>query len=503
MSRLRRNILYNLAGQGLLLGLGLVAVRFVFRQLGTDAFGIILFSQTVSVVLVAVLELGLSSTTIREVAAHWTSEAAYVRALVRTATLLYWCAYLLLAAGVLLLAPAVVGHWINLTTMDAGTATPMVQILGLGSLLALPRSLYASLLRGLQEMGFNNLIDVGTLAAQQLGVIGILLLRGGSFEVALWLGVSSLLGIAAYLATCSRFVSWKALVPGYSAMVVSRNLRFSGQMAVISMSSMIHMQSDKLAVSKLLPIGDLGTYGFASTLASGVSRVTASIVQAAFPSFSALHQEGDRKQLLRQYRRTHLLVTWLVPPFFAALMFATLPVFTYVFDPSTAHALIAPVALLCAGWFLNATLNIPYVLSLAVGRPDIGARQNLLALVIVLPVAILSVVVFGLAGAAFSWVFYQLFAYSYGVPRICRECLHLPVQGWYLDVVKVGAAIAGTYGLGYYVALHTGSGSSWTLAFAYGVATILYAAGGYLAAGTELRDLLPARMPSLSRGRAA
>jgi O-antigen/teichoic acid export membrane protein len=471
--------------------------------LGTDAFGIILFSQTVSVVLVAVLELGLSSTTIREVAAHWAGEAGYVRELFRTATLLYWCAYLLLSAGVVLLAPAVVGNWINLTTMDPSIATHLVQILALGSLLALPRSLYASLLRGLQEMGFNNVIEVGTLAGQQLGVIVILLLRGGPFAVAIWLGASSLLGLSAYFAVCGRFVGWKALLPGYSAAAVGRNLRFSGHMAVISMSSMIHMQSDKLAVSKLLPIGELGTYGFASTLASGISRVTASVVQAAFPAFSALHQQGDRAGLQRQYRRMHLLVTCLVPPFFAALMFATLPIFSYVFDRSTAHALIAPVALLCAGWFFNATLNIPYVLSLAVGRPDIAARQNLLGLVIVLPVTILSVVGFGLAGAAFSWVFYQLFAYAYGVPRICRECLHVPVLGWYLDVGKVGAVIVGTYGLGYVVALRVGGDASLSLALCYSVATLLYAGGGYLAAGKELRNLLAVRAPSQSPWRAA
>jgi O-antigen/teichoic acid export membrane protein len=489
MSRLRRNILYNLAGQAVLMGLGLLAVRFVFRQLGPDAFGIVLFSQTVNAVLVAVLELGVSSTTVREVAAHSGDDPGYVRDLLRTATLLYWGAYLVLAAGLLLGAPLIVGHWIHLQSMDPGTAVRLVQVLGVGSLLTLPRSLYVSVLRGLQEMGFNNAVDVGMLALQQLGMIAILIKGGGPMAVGLWLSAGYGVALAAYIVVCARFVSWPALRPGYSKRAITRNLHFSGQMAVISTLGMVHMQSDKLAVSKLLPIGDLGTYGFASTLAAGVSRVTTSIVQAGFPAFAALHQGGDRAMLLRQYRRLHLLVTCLTPPLFAALTFGTTPIFAYVFNPSVARALVVPVALLCGGWFLNATLNVPYVLSLAMGRPDIGARQNLLALVVVLPVAVLAVMRFGLRGAAFGWVFYQLFAYVYGVPRICRECLGISPLFWYREVSRVTVVLVLSYGAAYWLALTVGGGSLLWLIACYAGGSVAYIAGVYLVAGRQLRGL--------------
>ena len=498
MSRLRRNILYNLGGQFLLMGLGLLAVRFVFRQLGPDAFGIVLFSQTINAVLVAVLELGLSSTTIREVAAHSRDEPAYVRELLRTATLLYWGAYLLLAAGLLLLAPVIVAHWIHLQSMDQPTATRLVQILGVGCLLTLPRSLYVSLLRGLQEMSFNNAIDVGMLALQQLGMIAILALGAGPIAVALWLSAGYGFAIIAFLLVSARFTGWSGLRPGYSSAAIRRNLAFSGQMAIISTLGMLHMQSDKLAVSKLLSIGDVGTYGFASTLAAGVSRVTTSIVQAAFPAFAALHQEGDRASLMRQYRRVHLLVTCLTPPFFAALTFSTSPLFAYVFNPAVARALVIPVALLCGGWFLNATLNVPYVLSLAVGRPDIAVRQNLLALLVVLPVSVAAVVAFGLRGAAFGWVFYQLFAYAYGVPRICRECLHMSPFAWYRDVLRVTAVLALTYGGAYWLALVEGRGSLTWLVGGYLAGSVLYAAGIALTQGRQLAALRPGarRLPT-------
>ena len=70
MSRLSKNIVYNFFGQGLLLLLGFVAVKYVFKQLGEDALGIIYFTLTMNSVLCTVLELGISTTTVREVSAH-------------------------------------------------------------------------------------------------------------------------------------------------------------------------------------------------------------------------------------------------------------------------------------------------------------------------------------------------------------------------------------------------------------------------------------------------
>ena len=84
MSRLTRNIIYNLAGQTLLVGLGFIAVRYVFKQLGADALGILFFAQTISIVLCAIMEMGLGSTTVREVSAHLNVEPGYVHRFLRT-----------------------------------------------------------------------------------------------------------------------------------------------------------------------------------------------------------------------------------------------------------------------------------------------------------------------------------------------------------------------------------------------------------------------------------
>ena len=171
MTRLTRNVIYNVVGQGLVLILSLIAVRFIFRQLGNDVFGIIFFNVTLTAVLTRVLELGASSTIVREVSSAFESERAYVRDLVRTASFLYWAIGLLLMLFIWITAPLLVTNWINLTTIDPNTAATMLRILSVPALVALPRGLYTAMFRGRQRMGYNNAIDVGASIVQQFGIL--------------------------------------------------------------------------------------------------------------------------------------------------------------------------------------------------------------------------------------------------------------------------------------------------------------------------------------------
>ena len=96
MSRLSKNIIYNIIGQGLLLILGFVSVRYIFRRLGEDALGIIYFTATMNAVLRAVFDMGICNTTVREVSGHFESEPDYIKNLIRTFSLFYWAAYIII-----------------------------------------------------------------------------------------------------------------------------------------------------------------------------------------------------------------------------------------------------------------------------------------------------------------------------------------------------------------------------------------------------------------------
>jgi O-antigen/teichoic acid export membrane protein len=490
MSRVGRNIIYNFAGQGLLLLLGLVAVRFVFRQLGGDALGIIYAAATVSAVLSGVLELGISATIVREVAANVEHDLGYVRRLIRTGSLLYWGVYLAVALVIFFGAPVFVSRWIHLQSMAPATATTVLRILAISAMVILPRVLYTSVLRGLQRMIFNNVIDVSVSSLQQVGTIVILTRGGGIFQVAFWFAACYAAGIVVYLAVIASFFSWRALIPTYSSAVVRRNLGFSSHLMSISLLGALYTQVDKIFVSKLLPLGVFGYYAFASGIVSRATLLTQAIAQAAFPSFSVLMAQGDRPTLQVQYRKLHELLSFVTVPVFAAISFAALPLFSYLFNRSVAELLLLPTALLCLGWYMNGTLNVPYVFSLAAGKPQITSRANFLALFIVLPVAGILVYTLGLTGAALSWVAYHVWAYGYSIRRICRECLEMAPSSWYAHIARIGALVAATYGIAFLLDRLLAPDSTIAMAVAYLLGSAAFAIGGYALIGDELRSAL-------------
>jgi len=490
MSRLSKNILYNLFGQGLLVILGFVAVKFIFKQLGQDALGIIYFTSTLNALLTALLALGINETTVREVAAFHEEDPAYIRRLLQTASCFYWGLYILAAVVLYVAAPWLVTQWINLDTLSPLTATRVLRLLGIASLLALPRSLCASILRGIQRMEFTNLIDVGASALQQFGAIVVLFLGGGLIQVTLWMAGCYLLGLVIYLSVGAYFFGGRAFIPSISTSVIARNAGYTFRLAGITVLSIVHSQSDKAIVSKFLPLGVFGYYGMAF---NGVSRgmlVTAAVSQAVFPSFSALYKQGDRDGLMRQYRKVQDLLCYAIVPLFAAIPFAARPLFAFVLNAQAAQMLLWPVAFLCVGFCMNGTLSIPYVFSLAVGKPEISARTNFYALFAVLPVTVWLVYKFGIAGAGFSWIFYHLFAYAYMVPRTCSECLDMPAWKWYLHVFKVFGLAGLTYGGAWAIMTFLASFSIPSLALGYAFASIAFVAAAYRLMGDELRETL-------------
>ena len=487
MSRLSRNILYNFLGQALAIGLGFVAARFVFKHLGEDALGIIYFSLTLTSVLFAILEMGICSTAVREVAAHVGDDPGYIRELARTAGLFYWSAYALLALGVYFGAPVLAARWIHLKAMDALTATRMLQILGIGGLAVLPRSLYGSLLRGLERMEFSNAIDVSVAALQQFGIIMLLALGRTTFSVAYWITACSLLGTLAYAVMSARFLSARALLPGYAPAVVKRNADYSGKMMSISILSLIHMQSDKMILSALLSIGTLGYYSFIYNLSARVSILSEAVAQAVFPSFSAFFSRGDRERLMGQYWKLHDLVCLGPVPLFAAIVFSATPLLTFVFTGAVARMLFVPLTFLCLGFYLHGTLVVPYFFSLAAGKPEISVKMNIWALFVTVPATVALIYFFGVVGASVSWVFYHVFVYSYGVPRICAECLRIPALEWYKHLGKIAALTGLTYGLTWTLLGLPATGSVLTLTLGYASATLAFLLGASWLMRGELR----------------
>ena len=470
MSRLARNIVYSVAGQGLLMVLGFVAAKFINYRLGADVLGLYYFSLTVSAVGAAAVELGVSTSVVREVAANHESDRLYVRDLVRTASAFYWFAFSLLVGLAWLSAPLMVGRWVTLESLPQHVGVGVLRVFMLAAFLSLPRLLYASVLQGLQRFGASNAINVSVSAIQQAGTLIVLRAGGRAQDLATWYAVTALAAVALSAAACVRPIGAAGLVPAPSVAVVRRNARFASNAMATTFFGAVLSRLDKLILTSFVPAAALGQYGVSSTIVSKALGIVNSLELAGYPALAKAHRDG---KLLAQLRKIDDTICLLSLPAFAAVVFAEGPILGYIFDPSAAARLFWPTALLALGSYMNATVSAPYRGTLAIGRPEFAAKMNLAALLVVPPLSLLLVWQWGIIGAAGSWVLYHLFVYWYFVPRYSSACLGTGPWSFYARVLRI-IGIAVICYAGSWLMLASWTGTLIGLMASYFIASVAY-----------------------------
>jgi O-antigen/teichoic acid export membrane protein len=153
-------------------------------------------------------------------------------------------------------------------------------------------------------------------------------------------------------------------------------------------------------------IAGVAAVGFYTAPYEGVTRlllVGVSIGLSLLPALTALETRGDRERaaaLISSSARTLMVV--MTPPL--AFIFAFAPNLLRVWLGAT-YAAESSMALriLSIGVFVVALAQLPLVTLYAANRPDLPAKFHLIELAIHIPLTILLVRQFGIAGAAGAW----------------------------------------------------------------------------------------------------
>ena len=421
MSKLKKNIIANLIGQIITVLVGFIAYKYIYNDLGGDALGIIVFSMMISGLLISVIDMGISKTTTKEIAKYYIDDREYVIGLTRLFATLYWGAYLLAAFLFYVYCENIVENWINVEALEKDIAYDLLLVVGITSLLSLPKGYYTSICVGLQRMEVNNAIDVTVTVIQQVGIILLLQFNRNVVEIGYWIGSTNILRIFLYITTVSRIYNLNGIMFGVSLSSLLRVKEYASKMAFLSLLLLVHKQLDKLLISKFLVVSMVGFYGIAYNAVSKLALVTGAIAQALFPSFAELDRDEDKTALLDQFWLVQEGLVIIMLPIFAAIPFFSVSVFSFIFDRQTALLLELPLFFLAIAFYLNASLRTMSVYLTAVGRPKYIILSNVLSLVFVTPVTVYLILNHQLLGAALSWVFYYVFGIIFITPRAYKE----------------------------------------------------------------------------------
>lgn len=434
MSIVKRNVLANLLGGAWLMVLTVVITPMQVNLLGIEAYGIVAFISTLQVAFTAV-EMGLSSTLTRELAADCSASKRDSNDLIRTASTLYWLSAGGMGIVLFLLAGPMVQRWFNASALDPQLIAQSLQVIALYLALRWPVSLYTGLLTGLQRMDVLNVVKVGTATLRLAGSIAVLALWQSLSAFLLWTALTALIEVVAFGIACRRAHPTMPWRPGIAWSELKRVWRFSVSMNVLSILALLMIQMDRLLISKMLTLEELGYYNLAYTASSAISHMVAAVSSAVLPSLAAAYGHGKKDELARRYDLADRLMMGLVTPVAFAMIFCGEPILSLWINPEAAVEVAEPLSWLAAGFWCSAVIANVYNVAVACAVPGRLLRINVIS---VIPYALglyLLIDAFGIMGAAVAWLLLNIIYGCLLVVPIHHRLLGISTLKWLRRIV--------------------------------------------------------------------
>lgn len=356
------------------------------------------------------LDMGLTPTVARESARFkgGASSSLDYRRLVRALEGVFACVALL--GGVLLfgMAELIAGHWLNARELPLSEIIPALQLMAFIIALRWMCGIYRGVISGAERLiwlsGFNSLVATGRFIL----VLPVLIFISASplafFGFQLGVAIVELAGLAfmAYrimpgIPTGQRIRwEWAPLKPV---------LKFSLSIAFTSSVWVLVTQTDKLVLSKILPLADYGYFTVAVLVASGIMIVSGPISSAIMPRMARLQAEGQHDALITVYRQATQLVTiTAIPAALVLIFFAPQVLWAWTGDATLVNKAAPALRLYALGYAILAISAFPYYLQYAKGDLKLHLIGNALFVLLLIPAVIWAAIHHGITGAGWAWL---------------------------------------------------------------------------------------------------
>ena len=423
---LRKNILANYASQLYVTAAGIVMVPLYIRYMGAEAYGLVGFFAMLQAWF-NLLDMGLTPTMARESARYQGGALSLLdyRRLARALEGVF--AAIALLGGVLLfaLAQPIAGNWLNASQLPQQDITQALQLMAVIIALRWMGGLYRGVITGAERLvwlsGFNSLIATGRFVLI-LPVLMFVSARAQAF-FGFQLGVA-LLEIAGLAFMAYRLLpaipagqrirwEWAPLKPV---------LKFSLSIAFTSSVWVLVTQTDKLVLSKILPLADYGHFTVAVLVASGIMIVSGPISSALMPRMTRLQAEGQHDALIVVYRQaTQLVTVTAIPVALVLIFFAPQVLWAWTGDATLVQRTAPALRLYAIGYAFLALGAFPYYLQYAKGKLRLHLIGNVLFVLLLIPSVIWAASHHGMTGAGWAWLVSNAVYFLLWTPLVHRQ----------------------------------------------------------------------------------
>lgn len=415
--------------------MGVLFLPKYIHILGMEAFGLVGLMLSFQAIL-QLLDFGIGSATNRELSrrVHDFALADGMRDLVRTSEIAIWLLVMAAALLISIFSGLMADHWLHLHSITRSDASRDVSIMGVAVTLLWPSMFYANCLSGLERQPVLNFINVLFASLRYAGVLPVLLWVSPSIEAFLWWYAAMGAGQSAITAAAV----WRALPKGtrrarWCVEELHGSRHFAGGLFGVGILALGVSQVDRLILTSLRPLEDLGQYTLALSVASGLGRMVQPMFNALYPRFSRLVARDDMATLRELYHLSSQYLAVVIASVATVLIvFAHGVLFLWTGDAILSNKIALPLSMLVAGSALNGLMNIPYAMQLAHGWTRLAMGLNAVSLLFGIPLCIWAVRHYGITGATLPWLFANLTFIVIGVPLMHCRLLRGEMAAWYL-----------------------------------------------------------------------
>lgn len=423
---LRRNLIANYAGQLYVTTAGIVLVPLYIRYMGAEAYGLVGFFAMLQAWF-NLLDMGLTPTMARETARFHGGalDVMGYRRLVRALEGVFLAVALCGGLSLFMGAGWVANRWLKVDQLPIAEIGISLRLMAVIVALRWMCGLYRGAITGAERLvwlsGFNS--AVATL--RFVLIIPVLIFVSASpvsffgFQLAV-----AVVEIAGLMWMTYRLLpaipsgqrirwEWAPLKPV---------LMFSLSIAFTSSVWVLVTQTDKLVLSRLLPLSDYGYFTVAVLVASGIVIMSGPVSGAIMPRMTRLQTEGQHKQLIDVYRLCTQLVTVISMPIALVLaLFSRQVLWAWTGDDALAEKAAPILTLYAAGYGVLSVSAFPYYLQYAKGDLRLHLVGNALFVVVLIPSVIWAASYHGAIGAGWAWFLSNLAYLLLWTPLVHRR----------------------------------------------------------------------------------
>lgn len=410
MPSLKRNIIFNYAGQFYVGFIGIAILPLYLKYLGPEEYGLIGVFTLIQAWM-QILDLGLSPTLSKEIASNDNKNPLNkIRTLIRSLEIIFIGIAITAGTAIICASEWISSSWLKLHEVPIETASFCITLMGFIIAIRWPVSLYKSGINAYEHQVAQNIITIGivtlrfplTLALVMLGEINIV----GYFVAQLLISILELF--------IFRFKLYQLLpkhlnkTPIFSTTEIKRVSPFAMSVAYTGFLWVLATQIDKLILSSTLTLKDYGYFTLIASICSAIVVISAPISTAILPRLISNLSQGKHEDMLNLYRSSSRLVSCILAPVVivvAMYPFELVQAWTGNQEAALWTKSILPLFIIGNG--LIALTSFPSYIQYAYGNLRINIVFNTVTTILFIPTMYYTATNYGPLGAGYAWVVFR------------------------------------------------------------------------------------------------